>query len=147
MKLVAPDASVSPIHPGVFLKDLLEELENSQRRLAQSLAASPMRISRIINGNRSITAELALRLGRYFGQSPRYWLNLQSRYDLDIAEDTSSERVIREVRSLNDVMEIRNEARQAILVQLISLHNYPHAPDTFPPRLIMRSSAWIFCMR
>jgi len=104
MKLVAFGAAVSPINQGVFLKDIPEELEIPQSRLAQSLGASPMRISHDINGNRSIPADLALRPGRYFGQSPRSRLKLQSRYDLDIAEDTFSERVIREARPLNDVM-------------------------------------------
>ncbi len=62
-----------------------------------------MRISHIVHGRRPVTAELALRLGRYFGQSPRYWLNLQSRYDMDVAEDTLSERVVREVRPFKAV--------------------------------------------
>jgi addiction module HigA family antidote len=57
-----------------------------------------MRINLIVNGKRPVNAELALRLGRYFGQSPRYWVNLQSRYDMDVAEDSLSERVAREVR-------------------------------------------------
>lgn len=57
-----------------------------------------MRISQVVHGKRPVTAELALRLGRYFGQSPRYWLNLQSRYDMDIAEEELGERIVREVR-------------------------------------------------
>jgi antitoxin HigA-1 len=57
-----------------------------------------MRVSYIINGKRPVTAELALRLGRYFGQNPRYWLNLQNRYDMDLAEDTTSVQVDRQVR-------------------------------------------------
>ena len=62
-----------------------------------------MRVSHIVHGKRPVTAELALRLGRYFGQSPRYWLNLQSRYDMDIAEDALGERVAREVQPFKAV--------------------------------------------
>jgi len=53
-----------------------------------------------VNGKRPVTAELALRLGRYFGQNPRYWINLQSRYDMDVTEDALAEKVAREVRPL-----------------------------------------------
>ena len=63
-----------------------------------------MRISHLVHGKRPVTAELALRLGRYFGQSPRYWMNLQSRYDMDIAEDSLSEQVAREVHPLTVVV-------------------------------------------
>jgi len=59
-----------------------------------------MRINHVVKGKRPVTAELALRLGRFFGQNPRYWINLQSRYDMDIAEDVLSEHVAREVRPL-----------------------------------------------
>jgi addiction module HigA family antidote len=59
-----------------------------------------MRVNYIVKGKRPITAELALRLGRFFGQNPRYWLNLQSRYDMDMVEDTLSDQVARQVRPL-----------------------------------------------
>ena len=62
-----------------------------------------MRISHVVRGKRAVTAELALRFGHYFGQSPRYWLNLQNRYDMDIAEDALGERVAREVRPFTAV--------------------------------------------
>ena len=91
---------ISPVHPGVYLKELLDELKLSQYRLARELGVPAMRISHVVHGRRPVTAELALRLGRYFGQSPRYWMNLQSRYDMDVAEDALSERVAREVRPL-----------------------------------------------
>lgn len=91
---------IAPVHPGVYLKELLAELSLSQYRLARELGVPAMRISHVVNGKRPVTAELALRLGRYFGQSPRYWMNLQSRYDMDIAEDALSEQVAREVRPL-----------------------------------------------
>ncbi len=91
---------IAPVHPGIYLKELLDELKISQYRLAQDLGVSAMRINHVVHGKRPVTAELALRLGRYFGQSPRYWMNLQSRYDMDIAEDFLSEQVAREVRPL-----------------------------------------------
>jgi len=91
---------ISPVHPGVYLKELLRELKLSQYRLAQKLGVPAMRINYVVNGKRPVTAELALRLGRYFGQNPRYWINLQSRYDMDIAEDALSERVSREVHPM-----------------------------------------------
>jgi addiction module HigA family antidote len=91
---------VPPVHPGAYLKELLVELKISQYRLARDLGVPAMRISLVVNGKRPVTAELALRLGRYFGQNPRYWMNLQTRYDMDIAEDSLSEQVTREVRPL-----------------------------------------------
>ena len=91
---------ISPVHPGMYLKELLDELKLSQYRLARELGVPAMRINYVVNGKRPVTAELALRLGHYFGQSPRYWINLQSRYDMDVAEDAMSEKVSREVRPL-----------------------------------------------
>ena len=77
----------APIHPGEFLSELLTELEITQAQLARAIGVSPMRISHIVKGARPVTADMALRLGRYFGQSAQYWLNLQVRYDLDCALD------------------------------------------------------------
>lgn len=88
---------IAPVHPGVYLKELLDELGVSQYRLAKDIHVTPMRVSHIVNGKRPVTAEMALRLGRYFGQSPQYWLNLQSRYDVDVAEDKFLMQVAREV--------------------------------------------------
>ena len=96
-------ARIAPVHPGVYLKELLEELRLSQYRLAQEIGVPAMRISYLVHGKRPITAELALRLGRYFGQSPRYWLNLQSRYDMDVAEEELGERVAQGVRPFKAV--------------------------------------------
>jgi addiction module HigA family antidote len=93
--------SITPIHPGVYLKELLNELKISQYRLAKELGVPAMRINLVVNCKRPVTADLALRLGRYFGQNPRYWMNLQSRYDMDVAEDALSERVMSEVRPLS----------------------------------------------
>jgi addiction module HigA family antidote len=91
---------ISPVHPGLYLKELLDELKLSQYRLARELGVPAMRISHVVNGRRPVTAELALRLGRYFGQNPRYWMNLQSRYDIDVAEDALFELVVRQVRPM-----------------------------------------------
>ncbi len=91
---------IAPVHPGVYLKELLDELALSQYRLAKDIAVPAMRINYVVNGKRPVNAELALRLGRYFGQNPRYWLNIQSRYDMDIAEDALSDQVARQVRPL-----------------------------------------------
>ena len=91
---------IKPVHPGNYLKELIDELKISQYRLAKEIGIPAMRINLLVNGKRPITAELALRLGRYFGQNPRYWMNLQSRYDMDVAEDALSKQVAREVRPL-----------------------------------------------
>ena len=74
------------IHPGKFLSELLREMSISQAEFARAIGVSPMRISHILKGERSVTAELALLFGRAFNQSPQYWLNLQASYDLKIAE-------------------------------------------------------------
>jgi antitoxin HigA-1 len=73
---------IAPIHPGMYLKEFLSELKISQYGLARDLGVTAMRINHVVNGKRPVTAELALRLGHYFGQDPRYWINLQSRYDI-----------------------------------------------------------------
>lgn len=74
------------IHPGEFLGETLQELGITQAEFARAIGVSPMRISHVINSSRPVTAELALLFGRAFDQSPQYWLNLQSSYDLKMAE-------------------------------------------------------------
>lgn len=74
-----------PIHPGEYVREVLEDLGMSQAALAKTLGVSAMRISYLVREERPVTAEMALRLGQAFGQSPQYWLNLQSDYDLKIA--------------------------------------------------------------
>ena len=81
-------SGLPPIHPGEFLAETLEELGVSQAQFARAIGVSPMRISHVINGTRSVTAELALLFGRALDQSPQYWLNLQAAYDLKAAEAT-----------------------------------------------------------
>ena len=70
------------IHPGEFLREILEDREISQAQFARVIGVSPMRISHVVKGNRPVTAELALLFGRALGQAPQYWLNLQAAYDL-----------------------------------------------------------------
>ncbi|MEY4364431.1 MAG: hypothetical protein RLZZ24_1783 [Pseudomonadota bacterium] len=74
------------IHPGEFLRETLDELGLTQAAFADALGVSPMRVSHLLRGERPLTAELALRLGRALGQTPQYWLNLQTTYDLKIAQ-------------------------------------------------------------
>ena len=73
-------------HPGEFLREILEEHGISQAHFSRAIGVSPMRISHVIKGTRPVTAELALLFGRAFGQTPQYWLNLQSACDLKRAE-------------------------------------------------------------
>ena len=86
--------TVTPIHPGeVLVRDFLAELGVSQNRLAVAIGVSPRRINEIVHSKRGITADTALRLSRYFGTSERFWLNLQSRYELEVARDRLGQRL------------------------------------------------------
>jgi addiction module HigA family antidote len=76
----------TPIHPGEILKDEIEELNISAAELAREIKVPPNRITQILLGKRGITADTALRLGKWFGTGPKIWLNLQQSYDLDMAE-------------------------------------------------------------
>ena len=77
--------NLSPVHPGeVLQEEFLKPLRISQYRLAKEISASPRRVNEIVHGSRAITADTALRLARYFGTTDRFWLNLQSRYDLEV---------------------------------------------------------------
>jgi len=90
-----------PIHPGeILMEEFLEPMEISQYRLAKDISVSPRRINEIVHGKRSITADTALRLGRFFGMSPQFWLNLQTRYDLEVTEDLLEDRLDEEVHTL-----------------------------------------------
>jgi len=81
-------ADLSPIHPGEILReDFLEPLGITQNRLATTIGVPPRRINEIVHGKRSITADTALRLAKAFGNSAQFWLNIQDRYELDIAAD------------------------------------------------------------
>jgi addiction module HigA family antidote len=93
------DKKLQPIHPGeILLEEFLKPMSLSQNRLALDIGVHPRRINEIVLGKRSITADTALRLARYFGNSPQFWLGLQADYDLDIANDLLGDRLDREVR-------------------------------------------------
>ena len=79
---------LDPVHPGqVLMEDFIKGFEITQNRLAVAIGVPPRRINEIVHGKRSITADTALRLGRYFGTSAQFWLNLQDQYNLDVEED------------------------------------------------------------
>ena len=92
---------IPTIHPGEILQEeFLKPLNISQNRLGTELGVSPRRINEIVHGKRSITADTALRLSRFFGNSANFWLGLQMDYDLDIASDALASRITREVHQL-----------------------------------------------
>ncbi len=92
---------LSPVHPGeVLLEDFMKPLGLSQYRVAKDIGVPTLRISQIVRGQRSITADTALRLARYFGTSAAVWLRLQVRYDLEMAEAKIAKRINREVKVL-----------------------------------------------
>lgn len=87
-----------PIHPGeILLEEFLEPMGISQYRLARDISVPPRRINEIVHGKRAISPDTALRLSRYFGLSERFWLNLQTRYDLEVAKDRLADRLEIEV--------------------------------------------------
>jgi addiction module HigA family antidote len=90
-----------PVHPGeVLLEDFMKPLGLSQYRIAKDIGVPSIRISQIIHGKRSVTADTAMRLARYFGTSAEVWLRLQARYDLEVAQEQIGEQINREVRVL-----------------------------------------------
>jgi addiction module HigA family antidote len=90
---------LNPVHPGeVLLEEFLKPMNLSQNRLAIDIGVDARRINEIVLGGRSVTADTALRLARYFGVSAQFWLGLQAEYDLDIAMDALGNRLDREVR-------------------------------------------------
>jgi len=92
---------LTPIHPGeILLEEFLKPLGLSQYRIARDLSVPPRRINEIVHGKRGISADTALRLGRYFGTSARFWLNLQARYDLEVENDRLGRRLLKEVAVL-----------------------------------------------
>ncbi len=93
------DKKITPIHPGeVLLEDFLLPLGISQYRLAKDISVPPRRINEIVHGKRSISADTALRLSRYFKLSERFWLNLQARFDLETEKDRLNGRIEAEVK-------------------------------------------------
>ncbi len=95
---VASGRRLPPVHPGEVLRDeFLKPMELSVYRLAREIGVSRPRLNDVVLGRRAVTTDTALRLGRYFGTTPEFWLNLQTRYDLDAAERTLRRKIEREV--------------------------------------------------
>lgn len=86
MSIPATTNGLPSIHPGELLREILEDRGLSQAELARAIGVSPMRISHIVRETRPVTADLALRFGRAFGQSPQFWMGLQTDYDLKTIE-------------------------------------------------------------
>jgi addiction module HigA family antidote len=96
-----PARRLPPIHPGeILLEEFLVPLGLSQYRLAHDISVPPRRINEIVHGKRAVTADTALRLARYFGTTDRFWLNLQTRFDLERERDNLGSRLEKEVRIL-----------------------------------------------
>jgi len=90
--------TINPVHPGEHLAEFLDEIGISQYRLAHDISVPPRRINEIVKGKRAVTADTALRLGRYFDMSAQFWMNLQDRYELELAERALGGRLDEEVR-------------------------------------------------
>ena len=86
MKTKTPVNGLPAIHPGEFLRETLEDMAMTQAAFAEAIGVSPMRVSHLLRGERPVTAEMALRLGRALKQTPQYWLNLQTAFDLKVAQ-------------------------------------------------------------
>jgi len=96
-----PRKAHQPIHPGeILLEEFLEPMDLSQYRLAKDISVPARRINEIVHGKRGITADTALRLARYFGTSERFWMNLQTRHDLEVEKERLKGRLVREVSVL-----------------------------------------------
>jgi len=94
-------SKIPPLHPGeVLFEEFLKPLKISQNQLGRCLGVSPRRINEIIHGKRSVTADTALRLARYFGNSPQFWLGLQMDYDLDVETEKLSHSLKKDVKKL-----------------------------------------------
>jgi addiction module HigA family antidote len=103
---------LAPVHPGeILLEEFMLPLGLSQTRLGRDLGVSPRRINEIVHGKRSITADTALRLSRYFGTSAEFWLGLQADYDLDTASDRLADRIDREVKIFSPVPEAQESSQ------------------------------------
>lgn len=93
--------SIPPVHPGeILIEEFLKPLGITQYRLSKEISVDPRRINEIVLGKRAITADTALRLSRYFGMTERFWMNLQTRYDLEVQREEMGDRLAREVRVL-----------------------------------------------
>jgi len=96
--------AMHPIHPGEVLKEEIAEIGMTANAFAQALHVPANRITAILNGTRSITADTALRISLFFGTTPEFWLNLQTSYDLKVARNSVGKRLEREVKSIISAM-------------------------------------------
>jgi len=104
-----------PVHPGeVLLEEFLKPMSITQYRLAKDISVPPRRINEIVLNKRGITADTALRLGRYFGTSEQFWLNLQSEYDLDVERDRLGDRLDSEVAKLYTKEDVAQPGRRSV---------------------------------
>lgn len=95
---------MEPVHPGkILLEEFLEPKSLSQNKAALSMRVPARRINEIVHGKRSITADTALRLGKFFGMTPEFWMNLQAHYDLEKARDEFGDKLDRDVQSLAEL--------------------------------------------
>jgi addiction module HigA family antidote len=93
-----------PIHPGeILVSEFLEPMGISQYRLAKDIGVTPRRINEIVHGRRAISADTALRLSHFFNMEAQFWLNLQARYDIEVAKEELQDKIIREVRPYSRV--------------------------------------------
>lgn len=93
---------LAPIHPGeILLEEFLEPMNITHYRLAKDIGVPPRRINEIVQGKRAVSVDTALRLSRYFGLSERFWLNLQTRYDVEVEKDKLNGRLEQEVKVLD----------------------------------------------
>lgn len=103
---------IPPIHPGeILLEEFLKPMDISQYRLAKDIGVPARRINEIVQGKRSISPDTALRLSRFFGLSERFWINLQSRYDLEVEKDRLHDRLEREVKVYHQEIKTDAQAR------------------------------------
>jgi len=94
--------TLAPIHPGkILLEEFLEPMGISQYRLSKEISVPPRRINEIVHGKRAVSANTALRLAKFFGTTPQFWLNLQSHYDLEVEKDKIGNKLDSEVRALS----------------------------------------------
>ena len=98
---MAKKKKMNPLHPGEFLlEEFLKPLELSQNRLVRRIGVPPRRINEIVLGKRRITADTALRLGRFFDMTPGFWMGLQADYDLETAENELGNQILNEIQPL-----------------------------------------------
>jgi len=99
--MIMKNKKLPPIHPGeILIEEFLKPMGISQYRLAKDISVPPRRINEIVHGKRSITADTALRLGRFFEIAPQFWLNLQNRFDLEKTKDLLADRLDKEIHVL-----------------------------------------------